>query len=382
MNAHTITATSARALAEELDRSIQSHFRPSLAIAFCSIKLDLDAVTAVFDDRGIHYIGCTTAGEICGDQVYSDSLSVLLLDLPAKQFRILMADDSLQFMHSKAKQLAEQASTMFNDPALVVLAGGVGVNGDDAVAGFKEVLGEQAALYGGLAGDDLNLQKTQVFSNHGASENGLVALVLDQDHVVVDGLATSGWDVIGTLHTITASEGNVVYSIDEKPALDVFVNYFGYFDNADLKGKPISTISAQYPLQMIREDGSRILRSPLIGNREDGSMVLAGAVEEGAQFQFSISPGFEVIDKVVEEFDAFSAATAQPDALLLFSCVGRHAALGPLISDEVRGIYQAWQQPLAGLFTYGEFGHTRAGKCDFHNETCSLVTLRHKSNTA
>ena len=379
MNVHSLTTFSTEDLSARLDELIERHFQPTLAIVFISIKVDAAAVGHELSARDIQYLGCTTAGEIYDGQVFENSISLLLFDLSPDYFRVINAIESNTSLHAKVAEMAGQIQQTFADPATILLAGGVGVNGDEILGGFRTVFDEQQlSLFGGLAGDDLFLEKTQVFANARYTIDGLTALVLDQAHVEVSGMASSGWAAIGIPHTITAAEGNVVHAIDEKPALDVFIDYFGFFDNANLKGKPISTISAQYPLQLIRPDGSHILRSPLMGNEDDGSLVLAGGVETGMQFQFSISPGFEVIDQIVAEFGEYHQRQAEAEAVIMFSCVGRFAAFGPLIQDEVRQIYDHWKVPMAGFFSYGEFGNTRNGNCDFHNETCSLVTLKER----
>ncbi len=136
-------------------------------------------------------------------------------------------------------------------------------------------------------------------------------------------------------------------------------------------------MSAQYPLQILRDGNYSVLRSPLFST-EDNSLILAGGVKEGDKFRFSISPGFEVIDKTVEEYNDLQKEIPEADLMILFSCKGRHAALGMLIEDEIEGIYKKWSAPLVGLFTYGEIGNVKNGVCDFHNETCSMVLLKEK----
>jgi hypothetical protein len=101
-------------------------------------------------------------------------------------------------------------------------------------------------------------------------------------------------------------------------------------------------------------------------------------VKNGDRFRFSIAPGFEVIDQTIAEFGDWKDQTLEADGLVLFSCKGRHSALGPLIEDEVKGIYNFWKKPMIGFFTYGEIGPTKNGICEFHNETCSLVVIRER----
>ena len=92
----------------------------------------------------------------------------------------------------------------------------------------------------------------------------------------------------------------------------------------------------------------------------------------------SISPGVEVIDQTIAELTDFLHDTTDADALILFSCKGRHAALGPFLADEIEGIYNHWQKPMIGFLSYGEIGNVRNGVCEFHNETCSLLAIKEK----
>jgi hypothetical protein len=114
----------------------------------------------------------------------------------------------------------------------------------------------------------------------------------------------------------------------------------------------------------------------LVGSEEEKTLILAGGVKQGDKFRFSISPGFEVIDQTIQEFGHLQYEEPKTDLIVLFSCKGRHAAIGPLIEDEIVGINNYWDAPLIGFFSYGEFGNVKNGKSDFHNETCSLVLIR------
>ncbi len=39
---------------------------------------------------------------------------------------------------------------------------------------------------------------------------------------------------------------------------------------------------------------------------------------------------------------------------------------------------KSWNAPLIGFFSYGEFGKSKNGKHEFHNNTCCVVVLKEK----
>src|SRR5690606_37581813 len=146
-------------------------------------------------------------------------------------------------------------------------------------------------------GDDLTMKASYVFSNHYESSTGLITLVLDNDKVEITGLATSGWDNIGVEKTITKSEGNVVFTIDNEPAVDVFVKFFQFTDSIYNRSEIVAMNFAQYPLQLKKENGNIVLRSPLMVDFDKKALIFAGGIPQGSRVQFSVPPGFDLIDK-------------------------------------------------------------------------------------
>jgi hypothetical protein len=228
-----------------------------------------------------------------------------------------------------------------------------------------------------MAGDDMAMTQAFTFTNKKIADDCVTVLVLDNDKVEVEGLALCGWQPIGIEHTITKSENNIIYQINNKPALSVVKSYFGDLIKNLVGVNDVSLGSAQYPLQIIRDD-SYVLRSTMHGNEEEGSIVMTGAVKEGEKFRFSIAPGFEIIDDTIEGFQKFAKQKPDTDAILMFSCMARLMSLGPMIEDEVEGIYDIWKKPMIGFFTYGEVGQHKDQISQYYNETCSLVLLHEK----
>lgn len=90
-------------------------------------------------------------------------------------------------------------------------------------------------------------------------------------------------------------------------------------------------------------------------------------------------PDFDIVENVLEKANELkNAGQSDAEALLIFSCAGRLAALGPLITSENEGLYNVWKAPMAGFFTYGEYGRAINGKQEFHSTTCSWVALKQK----
>jgi hypothetical protein len=347
-------------------------------MVFASIDHDLTSIAKIFDDKNIDLFGLSSAGEIIDKEVVESGIVGLLFDVNPDFYQIKIVENNFDNLFETGKESGIFSKKAFQNPALMIGSGGLTVDVEQIVYGFKSVLGENVPMFGGLAGDDWKLENTYAFSRNQMTNNGIMTLTFDNDKIEMQGLAICGWEAIGKTNIVTKAKGNVVYTINDEPALDVFLRYFEYLENSDVDAEKLDNASAQYPLQVMRKDGTSVLRSPMKSNLEDRSIMLAGNITQGDEFRFSIAPGFQVIDQTVAEFGSLKKDFPEADALILFSCKGRHAALGPLIEDEVEGIYDYWSKPMIGFFCYGEIGNVKGGTCDFHNETCSLVLLKEK----
>lgn len=361
-----------------IETQIQANFRPTLGIVFCSPNQNIERIVATFNHYHIDLLGCSSAGEIHDAELSEGGVTMLLMDLNRDYFKIVCESYDKR-VFGAAQQIRNFADQSFPQAAIFVLSGGLTVDGEEVVDGLKSTNNtREIPIFGGLAGDDLLLEKTTVFTHQYISNKAIGAIIFDESKVEIKGLATSGWQALGTEHVITKAIGNTIYSINNEPALDYFIRFFGYYDDAHVNQKTISTMSAQYPFQVKREGGF-VLRSPIMSNERDRSIMLGGRLAEGDAFQFSISPGIEVVDKTVADFEHFHTTAAnEADALILVSCKGRHAALGPFLEDEIGQIHDFWRRPMIGFLSYGEIGNLKNGICEFHNETCSLITLREK----
>ncbi|MEO0874118.1 MAG: FIST N-terminal domain-containing protein [Bacteroidota bacterium] len=297
-------------------RNSTTHQSPSIGIVFCSPNYDIDEIRTAFNELGIDLVGCTTAGEIVDTALYENSIAILLLDLDPAYYHIGTKQHQGADVYQAALTLGQEAATEFENPAMIIFSGGLVVNAELIIDGLQTGAGKSLPMYGGLAGDDLALDKTIAFSHGDVSDNCLVILSIDTDKVLLKGLAISGWEPIGGVNTITECEGNVIYGINGEPAFDVFSRYFGFSSSGD-KVDQLVTIQTNYPLQILRKEGYSVLRSPLLVNEDDRSITLAASVEKGEQFRFSTSPGFEVIEKTIDEFSQLQQGVPQADALVL-----------------------------------------------------------------
>lgn len=387
MKAKSIKGKSAEEIKNELAKSMADGFKPTLAIVFLSVKQDREAISRLLDEKGIQIFGATTAGEFIDGEIEEGSTVIMLLDINPAYFKIEFLETSQKTVFEDATKLGITGNKTFTNPAFIIANSGVSLDGEPIVEGIIQGLGKspssadgEVTIFGGKAGDDLALESTFVFTNGKSKDCALVALIIDEDKIDVRGIATCGWKAIGTTKTVTKSEGNIVYTIDDKPALDTLMNFLGVEIKQDDYKEIVSFLSSwYYPLQVERENVDPVIRTAMFANREERSLICSGKVPQGSKIKFAMPPDFDSIDTVVAECKTIkNDAQQQADALIMFSCVSRYLSFGIVIKEEIEQVQKIWDAPMAGFFSYGEYGKSKTGKYDYHNNTCCVVALKER----
>jgi hypothetical protein len=202
---------------------------------------------------------------------------------------------------------------------------------------------------------------------------------LDESKIKIKGIATCGWKAVGTEKTVTKSEGNRLYTIDNIPVLELTKKFSGLQNITKDNQWLAMEIATNFPIQLQREKGAPVMRPGLTVNWEDGSFICSGSVPQGAKVRFSLPPDFDVIEEVVSGVEGLKETEMpEADAVVVFSCAGRLLSLGPLISKEIEGVKNVWGVPMTGMFSNAELARATEGNLEMHNLTTCCVALKEK----
>lgn len=385
MKAKSIKGSSVEEIKNELSQSRAEGFKPTLAIVFISVKQDREAVSKLLDENGIQIFGATSCGEFINDYQSEGEIVILLLDINRNNFSILFETISNRTLQDAASHLAQAALEKFDNPALLVCSTGMNskgeyFDGETFVRSLEDKFGPDKIFIGGMAGDDWAFSGTYVFTNQQETDLGMVTLVIDLDKVSLGGMAITGWKPMGISRKVTKSKGTLLYTIDDKPAIEMYFKYLGQMEKLEDKNfNMFKEISIHYPLIVKRESGETILRSPMSIDHSENALVMDSEMQEGTEFWFAMPPDFDIAEEIIDQAKQFKKESmADVDALLIFSCAGRPPVLGPLVTVENNGLADVWNTPMAGFFTYGEYGRAKNGKQEFHSGACCWVVLKEK----
>ena len=126
------------------------------------------------------------------------------------------------------------------------------------------------------------------------------------------------------------------------------------------------------------------LRCGLGVDHERGTITLAASIPEGSSLTLTAASRGDIINgaKLAAEQAKATLEGAKPEAILMFSCVGRKLVLGRRTREEVEGVRRILGEdvPIVGFYTYGEMGpidkrQAELAEAKFHNETVVLWVL-------
>jgi len=386
MKAKSIHGSSVSDIEKVLSNAMADGFKPTVAIVFMSVKQDRKAITKLLDSKNIEVFGATSCGEFINGIQTVGKIAILLLGLSKSHYTIQFEDIGARSLEEAVSSLAHTALQQFSNPSLIVCSTGFSkkgetfFEGDKMVTLLKQKLGLEKIFFGGMAGDDWEFNATFVFTNEKETDHGLVALVLDGDKINLKGMAITGWKPLGITRTVTKSINNLLYEIDGKSAVELYLKYLGKENKINQKNYNIfEELSNEYPFIVKRDENETVLKSPMKIDDQEKALVMDMPMPEGTKFWFTNPPDFDIVEEVIEQATELKQNTNEgADALIIFSCAGREPILGPMVTDENEGLAEVWNTPTAGFFTYGEFGRVLNGQQNFHAGACCWVTLKEK----
>ncbi len=320
-------------------------------------------------------IGCTTSGEILDKEIYDNSICLTAVEFASSQVAVAMTSVDGHVMGQTVQQLLGQIP-MDNLRYVLVLADGQKINGTELVAELVQALPKDVLVTGGLAGDGERFQETIVWHNDVVAKEQILICGFYGENLGVAHGSKGGWDPFGPERLITRSEGNVLKTLDNKPALELYKKYLGEY------AEQLPSSALLFPLSIKRKNQDQaITRTILNINEQDGSMIFAGDVPEGAKAQLMRANFERLIDgaeTAAEHALEMVAKQADTGLIIMVSCVGRRLVLKQRAEEEVEAVYDLfgdrWQG--TGFYSYGEISPILDGNdCELHNQTMTITAI-------
>lgn len=367
----------ARALSEAL-RELNLSDTPRLLIVMAAPHHDLavaaEGLAAHWPDSAV--VGCSTAGEIGTAGATLHALVIWALGGSGIRVSTGVGASTEQGLRQAAIEAARCLERLERreHTVLVLLSDGLAGDQMEVVRGAYDIANIDVPLVGGCAGDNLEMRQTRQLHGRAVLSGAVVAAAISSDRPLGVGVS-HGWTPLSEPMLVTESRNILLSSLDDKPALDVYLDFFNPPEQVRHDPQAFADFAATHPIGIRRRE--RIEMRHITGfDLEKRALVMVAEVPQGGLAFLTEGDYDSVLEAAADSARSAIEALGEvpPVGLLLFDCVSRRSVFGEqqvkeetdLISHCCGGI------PMAGFYTYGEIARTK-GSGGFHNQT--LVTL-------
>jgi len=338
--------------------------------------LSSDEHYSFFQDRypNAQVIGSSSSGNVLGAKLNENMIVATAISLEKGYIKTSIMDfeenDDLNLISQElVSKLPDE-----NLKSIFIISDGLNMNGTILAQNVNKIK-PNTLITGGLAGDDARFEKTKIIANSEAKEKRIVAIGFYGEELHVSSGCYAGWDEFGAQRIITKSINNVVYEIDNKPALELYKKYLG--DEA--KNLPGSGLRFPLSIKKDSQDTNSVIRTLLAVDEETQSMTYAGDVPQGYIAKLMKTD----IDGLIDGSETAAKDIIQRNnntALgLVVSCVGRKLVMKDLTDEELETIEDTIGENvhLTGFYSYGELApfSQELKTCELHNQTMTLTVI-------
>lgn len=324
--------------------------------------------------------GCSTGGEIIHDSILNESVVYTAIEFEKGYVKMVVehfadGSDCCQIGQNIAKALNQE-----DLKGVFILSDGLFVNGSELVRGFEILSDRKIPVTGGLAGDQDRFKETWVSANGYPQSHQLVGIGFYGEDLSYYHGTYDGWEVFGPERIVTTSQGNVLYELDGKPALELYKKYLG----PEAENLPASALLFPLAIWPADKKDEMLVRTILSVNEEEQSMIFAGDVPTGYSAQLmwgKMDSIVEAAGKAAEKVSAIVLPEAQSRCSIIISCIGRKILMGQRVIQEMETVSKVLgpKNRRIGFYSYGEIApHYFSDKCELHNETMAITTFTEK----
>ena len=259
--------------------------------------------------------------------------------------------------------------------------------GPNFIAGLQENLGKSFPCIGASLSGQNDLTRSFLYLNNEVFNNSCAGVIWGGKITFGMGIK-HGWKPLGKPHLVSSTVGNIINSIDDKPAVELYEEYLAY-DPVKLK-KSLKKLSVSYPIGVFIPGEEEYLLRNVTSVEDRGALVCQGSIPEGSTIRLMISTKetcLAAIPQAIKEAQKTldGSLLRQSNArnskfAIVFSSISRYNLLRRDIKEELNFIKKSLGEiPFLGVYTHGELAplmeSSYRGQIYFHNQDFSVLII-------
>ncbi|MFA5118785.1 MAG: FIST N-terminal domain-containing protein [Candidatus Omnitrophota bacterium] len=393
----SLEKTPTQAAKEATSQAVSCLNKRKIDLAICFSSIDLSCFTLLKTISGllpgVPLIGSSGEAIMTNQGILKHGLAIMLISLPEGVYIHTAAVKNIKSKSgsSAGQELGDHLLTGFGNMRRafsVIFSDALIEESANLISGIQEKLGKSFPFIGGSAADNLTQVKTNLYYNQEIFSDGCVGMLWGGKLNFGMGIK-HGWKPLGKPHTVTLSQGNIVVTIDDIPAAQLYESYLGY-NLAKLK-RELKHISIFYPIGIYLPGEKEYLLRNVLSVDNDGSLRFQGDVPQGSMVRIMISTKETCLEATRQAIDDSKKSIYNPmtehrkenerNFIIAFSSLSRYLLLKREAEQELEIIKKSFGQdtPILGLYTHGEVAPLTAenylGKVYLHNQSITILNI-------
>lgn len=341
------------------------------------ILLEVDGlyeeIKTIFPDG--HIVFGSSCADITAHVVDDNSVTITAIEFERSSF--IIKTSNVLHANFDSFKTGKELINKFPLPDLkyvFVISEGSFVNGSQLTKGMNSATNDNLLITGALCGDAERFEKTIASYNENPKPGEIVAIGFYGESLEITFSVYGGWTPFGPERIVTKSKENLLYELDNKPALDLYKLYLGD------KAKELPGAALLYPLNVQNfQEQQSIVRSILNIDETKNAMILAGDIPEQSKVQLMMTN----VDNIANASERAAKQALQfrknkPELAMLVSCIGRKLVLDQRVEEEIEEVTEVIgdEVVVSGFYSYGEIAPFHGEmSCQLHNQTMTVTLI-------
>ena len=316
----------------------------------------------------------STSGEILDGSMLDNSISVTAIELENSSYiieRENIANFNMQTILLGEALLEKLPKEKLKH--LFVLADGL-LDGSKLIEGLENKLNKNISITGGMCGDDARFEKTLSSYKDNPKTGEVVLIGLYGDALEVSFASAGGWFPFGPERKITKSKDNIIYEIDNKPALEIYKNHLAH------RAIGLPSASLSFPLNVTYQGKTQaVVRTILAVDESQNTLILAGDAPENSKVQLLMASVDALIDGAQNATElAVKNREKKAEIAVLVSCIGRKLVMNNRVGEETEYVKESLDAStlITGFYSYGQIAPFNGNDyTNLHNQTMTVTLI-------
>ncbi|WP_298610627.1 FIST signal transduction protein [uncultured Thiothrix sp.] len=345
-------------------------------------------------------LGCSGYGTIQAGGILDETLTVNITRFQNTCLRLTKCP-----IHGQADSFAvgQALADELIDPdlkAVLVFSDGLKTNGAKLSEAMNHKLSRSVVIVGGLAGDSQQFTSTWTLANQLPQSQQVVALGFYGETIQLKTAVRVGWSAIGPERQVTLANGNKLYTLDNRPAMELYKQYLGK------QSTNLTKNSLHFPLAIRPKNKPySLIRTPMVLDEATQTLIFAGDIPENSTAQLVHVSISTLVNGAYEASAQLAAAIKdhqdQTMLVLTISCGARRGLMAEEAGLELTAVCSNLPKHIQqiGYYSFGELAphHVRRepenspycstgdcstclaipsyGLCELHNQTITLTAI-------